>query len=302
MVSILRPLNIRGRFMSQDIEGGAVGANSRGMTILRHSVLILGSVFAVFPLLWILSTSLKSGEAVFSNSINLIPSEPEFSNYLTVLNDNNWIFLKWFFNSIVVALGTTVTGIFIASSAAYAFSRFKFPGRKLGLIVFLVTQMFPGIILVVPLYEVMKKVGLLNSYAGLIIAYSTTALPFCVFMLKSYFDAIPNSLEEAARIDGLNTWSIFYKIMVPLALPGIAVTGFFSMITAWNEFMLALTFMNKEDMYMLPVGLKKYVFDYKTEWHLVSAAAILITAPVLVVWLKIQTALLSGKLSGAVKG
>jgi arabinogalactan oligomer/maltooligosaccharide transport system permease protein len=245
---------------------------------------------------------LKSGEAVFSTSIELIPSKFAFENYLNVLKDNDWVFLKWIWNSMIVALGTTVVGILLASTAAYAFSRFKFPGRKTGLMVFLITQMFPGIILVIPLYEVMKSMRLLNSYTGLIIAYSTTALPFCVFMLKSYFDAIPKSLEDAARIDGLNQWSIFYKIMVPLALPGIAVTGFFSMITAWNEFMLALTFMSKEEMYMLPVGLKKYVFDYKTEWHMVSAAAILITVPVLVVWLRIQTALLSGKLSGAVKG
>mgnify|MGYP001250230756 CR=1 FL=1 len=287
--------------MSESITG-IVGANSKRMAVLRHAILITGSLFAVFPLIWILSTSLKSSEAVFSNQIEIIPAEPAFINYLTVLSDNNWIFLKWVMNSVAVALGTTIVGIFLASSAAYAFSRFKFPGRKTGLIVFLITQMFPGIILVVPLYEVMKSMGLLNSYLGLIIAYSTTALPFCVFMLKSYFDAIPKSSEEAARIDGLNTWSVFYKIMIPLTLPGIAVTGIFSMITAWNEFMLALTFMNQEDMYMLPVGLQKYVFDFKTEWHLVSAAAILITAPVLVVWLKIQTALLSGKLSGAVKG
>lgn len=280
----------------------AVGYSSKKFFIIRHALLIMGSIFAVFPLIWILSTSLKSGDAVFSSNLEIIPSKMEFSNYVKVLSDNNWVFLKWVFNSVIVAFGTTLAGILFASTAAYAFSRFKFPGRKAGLMVFLLTQMFPGIILVVPLYEIMKKMGLLNSYLGLIVAYSTTALPFCVFMLKSYFDAIPKSLEDAARIDGLNTWSIFYKIMIPLTLPGIAVTGFFSMITAWNEFMLALTFMNKEEMYLLPVGLKKYVFDYKTEWHLVSAAAIIITAPVLAIWLKIQTALLSGKLSGAVKG
>ena len=170
----------------------------------------------------------------------------EFGNYLKVLNDNDWIFIKWIWNSVVVAAGTTLIGILLATTAAYAFSRFKFPGRKPGLILFLITQMFPGIILVVPLYEVMKGMGLINSYLGLIIAYSTTALPFCVFMLKSYFDAIPPSIEEAARIDGLNTWVFFTRLWFPLTLPGIAVTGFFSMITAWNEFMLALTFMTKK--------------------------------------------------------
>lgn len=280
----------------------AVGSVSKKLVVLRHGILALGSIFALFPLIWILSTSLKPGQDVFSASIEIIPSTFAFENYLEVLRDNDWVFIKWIWNSVFVAFGTTIVGILLASSAAYAFSRFKFPGRRTGLMIFLLTQMFPGIILVIPLYEVMKSMKLLNSYVGLIIAYSTTALPFCVFMLKSYFDAIPKSLEDAARIDGLNQWSIFYKIMVPLALPGIAVTGFFSMITAWNEFMLALTFMSKEEMYMLPVGLQKYVFDFKTEWHMVSAAAMIITIPVLIVWLRIQTALLSGKLQGAVKG
>ena len=280
----------------------AVGSVSKKLVVLRHGILALGSIFALFPLIWILSTSLKPGQDVFSTSIEIIPSTFAFENYLEVLRDNDWVFIKWIWNSVFVAFGTTIVGILLASSAAYAFSRFKFPGRRTGLMIFLLTQMFPGIILVIPLYEVMKSMKLLNSYVGLIIAYSTTALPFCVFMLKSYFDAIPKSLEDAARIDGLNQWSIFYKIMVPLALPGIAVTGFFSMITAWNEFMLALTFMSKEEMYMLPVGLQKYVFDFKTEWHMVSAAAMIITIPVLIVWLRIQTALLSGKLQGAVKG
>lgn len=280
----------------------AVGSATKSFVWMRHTLLVAGSIFAVFPLIWVFSTSIKTSEKVFSETIELIPAAPTLANYVKVLTDENWIFLRWFLNSLIVAAGTTVVGIFLASSAAYAFSRFKFPGRKAGLFIFLVTQMFPGIILVVPLYQLMKNMGLLNSYLGLIIAYSTTALPFCVFMLKSYFDAIPASLEDAARIDGLNTWSIFYRIMLPLTIPGIAVTGFFSMITAWNEFMLALTFMNQEEMYLLPVGLKKYVFDYKTEWHLVSAASILITLPILGIWLKVQTALLSGKLSGAVKG
>lgn len=301
MASIQKQQSTRGRIMSE--EGlNAVGAASKSSVFVRHFLLITGSIFALFPIVWIFSTSLKTADNVFSDTVRLIPRKITFDNYIKVLTDDNWVFLKWFFNSLVVAFGTTVIGIIMASSAAYAFSRFKFPGRKAGLFVFLVTQMFPGIILVVPLYQMMKSLDLLNSYTGLIIAYSTTALPFCVFMLKSYFDSIPVSIEDAARIDGLNTWSIFYKIMIPLTIPGIAVTGFFSMITAWNEFMLALTFMSQEEMYLLPVGIKKYVYAYKTEWHLVSAAAIIITAPVLLIWMKIQTALLSGKLSGAVKG
>lgn len=279
-----------------------VGGDTMLLRWTRYIILILGSIYAVFPLFWIFSTSLKSETAVFSETLELIPSKPRWENYLDVITDNNYVFLKWFGNSLLVAAGTTIVGIFLASTAAYAFSRFRFRGRDTGLYLFLVVQMFPGIILIVPLYQMMVRLGLLNSYGGLIIAYSTTALPFCVFMLKGYFDTVPKSLEEAARMDGLSRFQIFWKIMIPLCIPGIVVTGFYSMITAWNEFMLALTFMSEESMYLLPVGMKKYVFDFKTQWQLVSAAAIMITVPVLLIWLRVQTALMSGKLSGAVKG
>ena len=279
-----------------------VGSDPLGLRLIKYFILVLGSFYAVFPLLWIISTSLKSESAVFSEKLELFPSEPRFANYWDVIKDNDFIFLTWFGNSLLVALGTTIVGLFFASTAAYAFSRFRFRGRSTGLFLFLVTQMFPGIILVIPLYQLMARIGLLNSYLGLIIAYSTTALPFCVFMLKGYFDTVPKSLEEAARMDGLGHFQIFWKIMMPLCIPGIVVTGFFSMITSWNEFMLALTFMSDESKYLLPVGLKKYVFDFKTQWQLVSAAAVMVTFPVLAIWLRIQTALMSGKISGSVKG
>ena len=161
----------RGKIMSEN-QSIAVGSVSKKLVVLRHGILALGSIFALFPLIWILSTSLKPGQDVFSASIEIIPSTFAFENYLEVLRDNDWVFIKWIWNSVFVAFGTTIVGILLASSAAYAFSRFKFPGRRTGLMIFLLTQMFPGIILVIPLYEVMKSMKLLNSYVGLIIALS----------------------------------------------------------------------------------------------------------------------------------
>jgi arabinogalactan oligomer/maltooligosaccharide transport system permease protein len=148
----------------------------------------------------------------------------------------------------------------------------------------------------------MKNLGLLNSFSGLVLAYSTTALPFSVWMLKSYFDSIPYELEEAAKVDGLTVWGTFYRIVMPLALPGIAVTAFFAFITAWNEFMFALTFMSKEELYTIPVGLRTFVFQFRTDWHYVSAGAVLITIPVLIFFVFAQRWLVSGLTAGGTKG
>lgn len=270
--------------------------------VLVHLILILSVVISVFPFLWLVSTSFKKPEDIFTADIALVPPHFTWENYLYLLTMKNNLFLHWIGNSVVVALLTTVVGVFLAATAAYAFSRFNFPGKRASLFSFLVTQMFPGAILIVPLYNIMKNLGLLNSFSGLVLAYSTTALPFSVWMLKGYFDSIPYELEEAAKVDGLTVWGTFYKIVMPLALPGIAVTSFFAFITAWNEFMFALTFMSKEELYTIPVGLRTFVFQFRTDWHYVSAGAVLITIPVLIFFVFAQRWLVSGLTAGGTKG
>ncbi|MBT9544808.1 MAG: carbohydrate ABC transporter permease [Candidatus Sericytochromatia bacterium] len=265
-----------------------------------YFVLVVASLIAVFPVFWIFSTSLKPAEEVLSPNLTIFPKTVTFANYEQVLQGG--MFWQWMFNSVMIALLTTVIGIILAATTAYAVSRFEFWGKKGVLFAFLVAQMFPGAILIVPLYNIMKDLGLLNTFTGLIIAYSTLSLPFCVWMLKGFFDAIPISLEEAAMIDGMSAFGTFIKIIVPLSLPGLAVTGFFSFITAWNEFMFALTFMTGESNYTLPVGLRTYVFEFNTAWHLMAAGAIIVTIPVLVVFLVAQRFLISGLTAGGVKG
>jgi arabinogalactan oligomer/maltooligosaccharide transport system permease protein len=265
-----------------------------------YFVLVVASLIAVFPVFWIFSTSLKPAEEVLSPNLTILPKTVTFANYEQVLQGG--LFWQWMFNSVMIALLTTVIGIILAATTAYAVSRFEFWGKKGVLFAFLVAQMFPGAILIVPLYNIMKDLGLLNTFTGLIIAYSTLSLPFCVWMLKGFFDAIPISLEEAAMIDGMSAFGTFIKIIVPLSLPGLAVTGFFSFITAWNEFMFALTFMTGESNYTLPVGLRTYVFEFNTAWHLMAAGAIIVTIPVLVVFLVAQRFLISGLTAGGVKG
>jgi arabinogalactan oligomer / maltooligosaccharide transport system permease protein len=265
-----------------------------------YTILVIAALIAIFPVFWIFSTSLKPATEVLSPELSILPKTVTFENYQQVVEGGK--FWGWMLNSVLIALFTTVIGIMLASTTAYAISRFEFWGKKTVLFAFLVAQMFPGAILIVPLYNIMKDLGLLNSFTGLIIAYSTLSLPFCVWMLKGFFDALPISLEEAAMIDGMSAFGTFFKIILPLSLPGLAVTGFFSFITAWNEFMFALTFMTGENHYTLPVGLRTYVFEFNTAWHLMAAGAIIVTIPVLVVFLVAQRFLISGLTAGGVKG
>ncbi|MGQ7278912.1 carbohydrate ABC transporter permease [Brevibacillus thermoruber] len=267
-----------------------------------HLLLIAASAIAVFPVLWILATSFKSRAEVFSTELSIVPHTFTWDNYVHVLTRADGVFLQWMANSFLVALLTALVALSLSTTAAYAMSRFRFAGKRAISFSFFLTQMFPGALLIVPLYRIVNALGLLNSYLGLVLAYATVAVPFCVMMLKNYFDTIPYELEEAARVDGLSHFGAFCRIVLPLSLPGIAVTGFFAFITAWNEFLIALTFMSEQRMYTLPIGLQQFVNQFNSDWHYMAAGAIIVTLPVLIVFLLAQRYLITGLSSGGTKG
>ena len=211
-------------------------------------------------------------------------------------------FWLWFRNSLIVSIGTSILGLVIAIPAGYAFSRYKFTGRDVSMFAFLLVQMFPGIIILVPYFLVMKTLGLLNSHLGLILAYCVTALPLCVWMLKGFFDTVPRELEEAATLDGCNQFQVFTKVVLPLSLPAVAVTALFSFLAAWNEFLLALTFNTSNDMYTLPVGLASLISATGQAWGDFAAASILVSLPVALLFLFFQKFLIEGLAAGGVKG
>lgn len=274
--------------------------------LLTHLFLIVFCGMTLLPVALVMRKAVTPGQE-FQLTLNPIPDEVTLTHFSRVvghsLEDGTWLFGRQLLNSLVIALGTTLLGVFFACTAAYAFSRFRFPGRRVGLISFLVVQMFPATLLMIPLYVILSKLGLLNSMLGLVLVNSTTAIPFCVWMLKGYFDTIPRELEEAALIDGASRLRIFYGIILPLARPAIAVTALFCFMTSWNEYILAATFLNQETAYTLPVLIKSYVGEHgSTEWGSFAAGAILVSIPVVALFYALQKNLVSGLTAGGVKG
>jgi arabinogalactan oligomer/maltooligosaccharide transport system permease protein len=267
--------------------------------LLTHLFLVVFCLLTLYPVMWVVKIALGPNKGL-SISLRLLPESPSLANFRHVLFEKP--FFTWLANSAVIAAGTTVLGIFLATTAAYAFSRFRFPGRTTGLMSFLITQMFPGTMMMIPLYLIVDMLGLLDRILGLIVVYSTTSIPFCVWMLKGYFDTIPRDLEEAALIDGASRTTIFYRIIVPLAKPAIAVTALFAFMTGWNEFILAATFMSKGSSWTLPVGLQYFVGQFAQDWGYFAAGAILVSIPVVVLFFLLQPYLVSGLTAGSVKG
>ena len=262
----------------------------------KHVILAHFAFIVLLPVIWIIDISLSPGNALGGSIGDSFTTE----HYSKILGgDQFWI---WMTNSLIVSIGTTIAGLGLAVPAAYAFSRFKFSGRDPAMFSFLLVQMFPGIIILVPYFMVMKSLGLLNSHLGLILAYSVTALPLCVWMLKGFFDTVPRELEEAAMLDGCSRFEIFAKIILPLSLPAIAVTALFSFLAAWNEFLLALTFNTSNDMYTLPVGLASMISATGQSWGDFAAASLLVSLPVVVLFILFQKFLIEGLSAGGVKG
>ena len=265
----------------------------------EHLVLTFLCLLIIIPVLWILDTSFSPGNSL-SSSEGLRVGDWTTEHFSNILSSDE--FYTWVKNSLIVSIGTTLLGLSIAIPAGYGFSRYNFYGKSTIMFSFILVQMFPGVIIIVPYFILMKTLGLLNTSTGLILAYSVTALPLCVWMLKGYFDTIPRELEEAARIDGCTQFQVFWKIIIPLSLPAIAVTSLFSFLAAWNEFLLALTFNTSNDNYTLPVGLASFISPTKQLWGDFAALSIIAAIPIVLLFILFQKYLINGLTAGSVKG
>ena len=268
--------------------------------LVSYAVLIVFSLIALFPIWQVFNISLRPGNQLLSTELEFIPKHASFANYVALFTGRD--FLLWMQNSAIVSLTVTVTGVILASTTGYGFSRFRFTGKRLGLLSLLTTQMFPATMLLLPMYIMLIKLGLINTYLGVIIVYSATSLPFCIWTMKGYYDTIPTSLEEAARIDGCSQFAAFYRIILPLAAPALVITALFSFMTAWSEYLVAAQILQDTALWTLPLGLKSFEASMSVEWGMYGAASLLVMIPVVVLFLALSRWLVSGLTLGSVKG
>ncbi len=264
------------------------------------TLLVILILWAVLPFFWMVSTSFKTTEETYTVPLVWIPRYPTIKNFLYVVKRAP--FLTYFRNSVVVAVSTTVIAIILASLAGYSFSRFKFLGGHSLLLIFLITQMFPGALLIIPLFQIIKALKLLNTLYALVLSYITFSLPLCTWLMKGFFDQIPQELEEAAMIDGCSRVSAMVRVIFPLALPGVMAASIFSFIGAWDEFIFALIFTSTDKARTLPVGLQRFITSYEIYWNHLGAASVLTTIPVVILFLFIQRHMVKGLTAGSVKG
>jgi multiple sugar transport system permease protein len=267
-----------------------------------YNLAVWALVLAVaFPLLWMISTALKPNDETFAIPPTLIPAHFTLDQFRRLLTQTP--FLTYFANSVVVALSTTALVIVIAVAGAYGLARFRFPGRSLVAHLVLFTYMLPAVVLLLPLYLMISRLGLANSLLGLVIAYTTFALPFALWLLRSFIAGIPIELEQAAMIDGAGRLEAFIEVVLPQALPGIISTALFSFILSWNEYLYALVFINVDDRKTLPPGVLTMLNqNQNVEWALLMAASVLMSLPVIVCFGFLQKHLTRGFGAGGVKG
>ncbi|MBA2874871.1 sugar ABC transporter permease [Thermaerobacillus caldiproteolyticus] len=258
-------------------------------------------VVIAYPLLWTIGMSLNPGTSLYSAT--LIPENASLEHYKWLFTSPQSDYLTWYKNSLLVAAANSILSVFFTALIAYAFSRYQFAGRKYGLYAFLVLQMFPSLMAMVALYILLNMLGLLDSLWGLILIYVGGQIPFNAWLVKGYFDTIPRELDEAARIDGAGHLGVFFKIMLPLAKPILAVVALFNFMAPFTDFLLPSIILRDPDKYTLALGLFNFINDkFANNFTRFAAGSILIAAPIAVVFLFLQRYLISGLTAGGTKG
>jgi len=263
--------------------------------------LLLFAFSALLPYIWILSTAFKNFSEIFTIPIRLIPRHITLENFKAVIY-GQMDFGQKFMNSLIVTIATTILSVGLSIPCAYALTRFKMRGKRVLLQTILVSQMIPLAVLLIPLYIIIVKLGLLNTFTSLVVANLTFSVPFVVWVLYGFFTGLPISIEESAMIDGCSRFQTLVRIVLPSAAPGLAASSAYTFITAWQEYMFALTFIDSQKKFTLPIALTSYIGQYGTQWGNLMAASLLVTLPVIVLFFGIQTLMVKGLTAGAVKG
>lgn len=266
----------------------------------KYAAIAAYVAFALFPLYWLLKIALTPDALIFSDGTALWPTELTLDNFRTVIFQSD--FMAYFRNSVIVSVSTAAATTLIAAAAGYAFSRFTFRGKRWVIALMLLTQMFPLLMIIAPIYKLVAAIGLLNSLTSLIVVYTAFNIPFATFLMQSFFDGIPRDLEEAAMIDGCTRLQALRVVILPLTLPGLGATLGFVFTAAWSELLFALMLINSNDAMTFPVGLLTFVSKFSVDWGQMMAAGVLALVPSCLFFLFIQRYLVQGLTSGAVKG
>jgi len=270
-----------------------------GRVFLLWLPLILLLVFLLFPFYWTFVTSIKPAAELNSLTVVYWPQHPTFAAYEHLFRISN--FLHPMKNSLVVALITTVVSLTVSMLAAYAFSRYRFVGRKPLMLLFLTNNMFPTVLLLIPLFTIMRRMGLLYTPGALVLSYTTFTIPFSVWLLNGYLNDLPFDMEEAAMIDGANRATAFVRIVLPVLLPCLMATGVYIFMQSWNEYTFAVLFTNERNR-TIPVALKMLIGEMGVQWDLITAGGIITIIPVCIMFFFAQKTLVAGLTAGAVKG
>lgn len=265
-----------------------------------HGILVMYSVISIYPVLRVISISLRPTSGLLSRSLDIIPPGATLSSFVQLFQEEQ--FLRWIWNSLTITLTVSIIGVVIASTGAYAFSRWRFPGRRPMLIFLLTTQMLPAGMLLIPIYVIVAQLSLTNSVVGLILAYTSTAVPFSVWILKGYYDTIPPDLEEAAMVDGCQRMQAFYRVILPLSTPALSIVFLFNFLAAWAEFIVAKVVLQANTVMTWPLGLNELIGTFNTDWGKYAAGSVLVTLPVLLLFMWQSKYLISGLTLGSVKG
>lgn len=255
-------------------------------------------LFAIGPYAWMVLTSLKPEADIAAFPVRYLPTVATLEHYRMLLARTS--FAGNLLNSLIIAIGATLLGLSVSVPAAYAFSRFRFAGRRFLMTQFLVINMFPVVLIIIPLFVLMRQLGLIDTFLGIILGHSTFAIPFSVWMLTSYMNAIPNDLDEAARIDGASRLQTILFVILPVVAPGIVTTGIYIFVTSWNEYLFAMM-LSGQNVRTVTVALQLFIGEFTVQWGLLTAGGTLIAIPVTILFLLVQKRLVGGLTAGAVK-
>ena len=265
-------------------------------------VLLLCMVFIFFPTFWMIAGSLKPNQAAFAVPPQWIPHPFTIRNYVTQLQDRSG-FLTYARNGFLVSIENALLAIIVSVPAGYAFTRIRFPAKRFLLILILASQMFPGVIIVITLFSLYRVAHLIDTYFGLVLAFTSFSLPFAIWMIRGFFATIPLSIDEAAEVDGCNRLQILLRIDVPLVLPGLLAVGLFSFLNSWNNLIFALSLTTRQGMRTIPPGfLLTYVGEFQYKWSDMFAGSVLVTLPTVIIFIALQRFLIKGLVAGATKG